>query len=108
MCRSPGRSRRNLLSYFLAGPDDRPELGDGDHGAHVPVGPSRVAGAARPTVGRVDFFSALPPNGWEFGFVDLSGVRGVAFGDRLAKGVKSDGAAGFGNGPRRPPSSPSA
>ena len=37
----------------------------------------------------VDFFSALPPNGWEFGFVDLSGVQGVAFeGIVCAKGVK--------------------
>ena len=37
----------------------------------------------------VDFFSALPPNGWEFGFVDLSGIQGVAFeGIVCAKGVK--------------------
>ena len=37
----------------------------------------------------VDYFSALPPNGWEFGFVDLSGLQGIAFeGIVCAKGVK--------------------
>jgi hypothetical protein len=37
----------------------------------------------------VDYFSALPPNGWEFGFVDLSGVQGIAAeGIVCAKGIK--------------------
>jgi hypothetical protein len=37
----------------------------------------------------VDFFSALPPNGWEFGFADFSGFQGVAFeGIVCAKGVR--------------------
>jgi hypothetical protein len=36
-----------------------------------------------------DFFSALPPNGWEFGFADFSGVQGIALeGIVCAKGVK--------------------
>lgn len=36
-----------------------------------------------------DHFSAAPPGSWEFGFVDLSGVQGIALeGIVCAKGVK--------------------